>query len=143
MIREASADDVPTMIHMARQFHASSLYSKWSGFSERAVRDLLHMLIMGGDSSAVFVLDDLQGAIGLMVHPSHISGELMAVEFFWWVNPEARGRGLALLERAEEWARHAGAVRLAMIAPEDADGVHKIYTRRGYMPVERQFVKDL
>lgn len=142
MIREATEADIGELVSMARQFHASSQYGRWCHFSGSAVTEMLEGLIASPEA-AVFVTDDLSGAIGGSVAPSHVSGDLTAGEYFWWVNPDARGSGGRLLIKFENWARAQGAVHLAMIAPEDATDVHELYARRGYMPVERQFVRAL
>ena len=76
------------------------------------------------------------GMIGLAVLPHFMSGELVASELFWWVEPEARRGtgGVRLLRRAESWARSTQAVRMQMIAP--TAHVAKFYQALGYVPME-------
>ena len=42
--------------------------------------------------------------IGLLLFENPITGEPTVSELFWWVEPEARGSGVRLLKRAEQWA---------------------------------------
>jgi hypothetical protein len=55
----------------------------------------------------------------------------------WWVEPAARGCGLALLKRAERWALETGATAIQMSAPEARVG--RLYERRGYRLVEMTY----
>jgi len=142
VIRRATEADIGALVALAREFHAASQYSEWSHFSGSAVTEMLQGLL-SNDDALVLVLEGLTGAIGGVVSHSPVSGDLMAVEMFWWVQPAARGNGLRLLLRLEEWARERGAVHLAMVAPDKAENVHRLYERRGYAPVERQFVRAL
>ena len=74
-------------------------------------------------------------------HP--IAGVRMATEVIWWIEPSARGAGLAqqMLRMAETWAREQGATRMQLGSWHDRlDG---FYQRLGYTPAERIFNKDL
>lgn len=141
MIRLATVDDMPAIIEMGRRFHAAS---PWADMPIDEGHLVAHMTgFIEGDNSAVFVLDDLTGGIGLFVSPVYFSPVLVAQETFWYC--EAPGRGGALLEVAEEWARNMGADHLSMICLEgkNRDIVGKIYERRGYRPTEHTYMKAL
>ena len=73
-------------------------------------------------------------------HP--ISGKKTASEVAWWVDPSARGSiGIALLRRAEAWAKTTGAVRMQMVAPNERVG--EFYRRVGYEKAETAWSRRL
>mgnify|MGYP001592233288 FL=1 len=76
-----------------------------------------------------------------LTHP--ITGDEMASELCWWVEPEARGTsaGLKLLKAAEAWAREQGASFLEMIAPSDR--VAALYERLGFERTDIHYLKRL
>jgi GNAT superfamily N-acetyltransferase len=61
-----------------------------------------------------------------------------------WIEPEARGRGLAeqLVDAVEEWARSIGATELELAVSESAPAARAAYTRMGFelMP-ERELLQ--
>ncbi len=81
------------------------------------------------------------GMIAMLAYDHPFSGERIAFEVVWWVDPEARGDGLRLLRAAEEWARDQGIKKMQMIAPNERVGV--LYQRLGYLPVETSFQRSL
>ncbi len=83
----------------------------------------------------------ITGMLGSILHNHFMSGELMAGEVFWWVEPEYRGDGIRLVKETETRARAAGAVSLQMIAPNER--VAALYQRMGYEFVESTWQKKL
>lgn len=81
------------------------------------------------------------GMIGFVVYPHFLSGEVVAGEVFWWVEPEYRGEGVKLLREAEKRVKQAGAHRMQMIAPNDA--LASLYRRLGYGFIEAAYQKTL
>jgi GNAT superfamily N-acetyltransferase len=75
--------------------------------------------------------------------PSHF----VAQELWWWLAPEARGHGAgqAMYDAIEAWANEQGVSALFMIALEDerAPQMEKLYTRKGFRPMERTFFKEV
>lgn len=92
------------------------------------------VLVSGSDAS-------ISGMIAVIVYPHPFSGERIATELVWWVDPEARGDGIRLLRAAEAWAREVGAVRMQMVAPDERVGA--LYRRMGYEPVETSYQRSL
>jgi len=82
----------------------------------------------------------MTGMLGALCFTHPLSGEWVASEFYWWVEPHARGGidSLRLLKLTITWARAQGAVRLHMIAPEGS-GVGRLYRRLGFVPVETAY----
>jgi GNAT superfamily N-acetyltransferase len=94
---------------------------------------------------AVFVAEQygtVVGMIGVVSFAHHLSGAAMVGEVAWWVDPEARGSGLALLRRAEQWARERGATAMQVAAPGGSD-VGRLYERRGYRLVETTYQRPV
>jgi GNAT superfamily N-acetyltransferase len=85
------------------------------------------------------------GGLGAVVAPDFNSFDKVAAEVFWFVKPEVRGEGLKLLPAYEAWAKEKGAKRCGMVhllnlQPEI---LHKVFMRRGYQPIEVNYMKDL
>jgi hypothetical protein len=85
----------------------------------------------------------LSGMFGLLIHPQVLSGELVAGQLFWWVEPEARGAGLRLLRRAAAWAQAQGVRQLQVGTPAAAPALARVLARLGYTPIETTFVRTL
>ncbi len=147
MIRAAVLDDVPALLDMAVQFHASSGYSRFISLDKQVVQYLLRSLIEM-PTGAVFVAEsfggELSGAILGMIVPHFIAGQQVATELGWWVDPGSRGlTGPRLLERFEKWAKDSGAMLITMIEPPDSPKVGALYERRGYACIEKSYMKAL
>lgn len=142
MIRQATLEDVPALVAMGGRFIAGSTYAGRLGDSPEARASLMCRLIED-DAGLLLVLDrdGPRGMIGMVLYPHPISGETVAGELFWWVEETERGRGVALLTRAEAWAREHGASKVQMIAPNDR--VARFYQARGYAPLEQVLQKEL
>lgn len=143
--RQASTDDVPSLVVMLRQFVTSTKYRKFVGESAEALRTFLLSLLANPDA-AIFVAhrdEKVMGMIGVLGYVHPMSGEKCAGELFWWLNPEDRGAGGWLLRRAEKWAMGYGATNIQMIAPSDNPKVAEMYARLGYEAVETAFHRRL
>ncbi len=104
--------------------------------------------LMSSGASIFFVLEDdgeMIGGLGAIKYPDLHSGELTAVETFWFVDPQHRGKGLMLLDAFEKWARRQGCKKAAMIHLSDSypEVLERLYKRRGYKLVEKHFVRCL
>lgn len=144
MIRNANQIDIPRIIEMGHQFIVTSEYLCHVGENHEQISALALKLITD-DNGALLVATDrgdrVVGMIGMLAFSHHISGELIAGEIIWWVEPEHRGLGLKLFRAAEKWAIGHGVKRIQMIAPND--GVGKIYARMGYTPIEVAYQRDV
>ena len=102
------------------------------------------------DSGVGFVLGlfnekHLIGVFGSIVAEDLNNTDLVANECFWFVKPEARGRGFALLLAYEEEAKRRGAVRCSMVHLKSLqpERLGSIYEKRGYIPTETAYLKTL
>lgn len=144
MIRRATHADIPRLVAMGERF-IGDVYPAALTFNGDALAALSKQLIDG--VGVVFVAEhangDVLGMIALIAVAHPMSGEMVATELVWWIDPEARGgrAALALLAEAEEWAKLQGATRLQMIAPNDK--VCRFYERLGFEKVEVAYMRNL
>jgi GNAT superfamily N-acetyltransferase len=89
--------------------------------------------------------DELVGAAGFVIHQEINTGDVVAGEMFFTMLPGHRGLGIRLFLEAEEMLHKTPAVRILMIHLEgsNAGTLSRFYTRRGYRPLERVYVKDI
>lgn len=103
-------------------------------------------MVRRGDA-VFFILKDLEvrGAIGGIKARDLHNGELIAIETVWFVNPKFRGKGIALLNKFEEWAKEEGCTKIAMIHLQDSmpDSLKSFYEKRGYKHVESHYVREV
>lgn len=81
------------------------------------------------------------GTIGGWVYEHPMSGDLIATEVMWWVDPTARGYGLRLRNLFKQWAREQGARRLTMMSPSPE--TDQLYERLGLVAIERTYQEEL
>ncbi len=140
-VRRATMADIPAIVRMGCLFLASSAYrdvlrenpAQMAAFAEVLIgREDGYLAVMDEDTKAV-------GMIGFLAVPHFFSGDVIATEVIWWLDPDARGAGRLLLDAAEGWAHEIGAVAIQMIAPDPRVG--RLYERRGYRFVESAWQK--
>lgn len=141
MIREATPQDVPRLIEMGERFHRESTYGKHLAENHRQFQLLAKKIVAAGGVLVIESEGQLVGMIGYFIFPHFLSAEIIAGEVFWWVEPEHRGEGKALLKAAEWKAKSDGAQKMQMIAPNPRVG--KLYERIGYEFVESAYQKTL
>jgi GNAT superfamily N-acetyltransferase len=136
-IRPATLSDVPRLVAMGRA-QLVATYGDAVADAPAALEALATQLVTS-PTAACFVADrdgEVVGMIGVVGYAHHLSGEPTAGEVMWWVDPDARGCGVALLRRAERWAAETGARTIQMIAPARHPLVGRLYERRGYTAME-------
>jgi GNAT superfamily N-acetyltransferase len=139
-VRVATLADVPTLVRMGCA-QLTALYPMVAAPDPDRVTAFLTALVTG-EASVVFVADAggaVVGMIGLVRSPHPYAGVVTASELMWWMDPAARGGGVALLRRAERWALETGATHLQMAAPVTDARVGRFYQRRGYQPLEAHY----
>lgn len=142
----ATVEDVPRIMECARQFCAvlkHPLNEKHYGqFWERALTCVQGNIFLLEDDSG-----NVAGGIGGLTHPDLLSGQLCAVELFWYVKPEFR-KGLwpvRLLKEFERWAEKSGCRTVAMVYMQDSqpEKMKEFYERSGYRLQESHYIKNL
>lgn len=142
--RQAMASDAEAIVRMFQQFVSSTQYARYVGSNPASCAQMIKRMLES-DDAAIFVVGDdpIIGMLGVMVFVQPFSGEIVASELFWWLDPAHRGHGGWLLRRAEKWARTHGARRMSMMAPADKERVAMIYRAFGYSEVEHVYQRDL
>lgn len=147
MIREATLQDVPQLVAMGESFLAHPPYNALMTSNPDAIAGIMTRLIES-PAGVVFVAVDrggaLTGMLGALCFAHLLSGEWIAGQLFWWVEPAARGGldGMRLWWLTRTWARAHGAAKLVMHAPVGSPLEHA-YVRRGGVPVEVAYQFDL
>jgi GNAT superfamily N-acetyltransferase len=139
MKRLATLADVDAVAAMGERFRATTGYRDTLAANPAQLAALATRLIDAPDGDVIVADVDgaLVGMLALLVYAHHMSGERIAGELAWWVDPAHRGIGVRLLRAAEAWAQARGAVALQLIAPTPA--VERLVERLGYTPVERTY----
>jgi GNAT superfamily N-acetyltransferase len=136
MIRRATLEDVPALLDMGGRFSERAKLQSNVGYDPVSMKATFEALITNGHP--VFISET--GAIGatLTNHPFNAS-HVVAQELFWW---SEGGEGAALLDALESYCSQE-ADSLIMIALEAIrpEAVGRLYERRGFVPLERSFVK--
>jgi N-acetylglutamate synthase-like GNAT family acetyltransferase len=146
VIRHADRDDLDAIVAMGLTFLATVYGEKLTAPPDPTrIRAYVSSLLDDADTRALFVNEHdgaLTGMFGLHLFTHPMTGQIVAAELFWWVNPDRRGLdGLRLLARARAWATQAGAQLLQMVAPDAA--VAQLYERLGYTRIETAYVTTL
>lgn len=141
MIRLAAESDVPRLVEMGLRFRRESEYHRHLRENPEKMGELAAQLVAQGSLLVSQVDSDLVGMLGYVLFPHFLSGDLVAGEVFWWVDPRHRGEGLRLLRAAEGRARSCGAQFMQMIAPNER--VADLYKRLHYSFVESAYQRAL
>jgi GNAT superfamily N-acetyltransferase len=144
-IRHADEADVPALLTMAQAFVSQTKYHGLITLSLSHLETLTRN-VLAAPEGQVWIAhkgDDAIGmlAMGMFEHP--MSGERVASEVVWWVDPAHRGSscGRRLLRAAEDWATEQQADLLQMVAPDARVG--RFYEALGYVSVETAYQRRL
>jgi GNAT superfamily N-acetyltransferase len=143
-ILQCSTDELLKLEDLAKQFIVLSSYPSFSwGRFISSWTDIINRGI-----GAIFVMYENAipiGAIGGFAYPDLYSGEIIATEFMWFVEPKHRGHGLDLYFEFEKWAKEKNAKRIRMthlckVMPE---GMKVLYSELGFEAIEVNYDKEL
>jgi GNAT superfamily N-acetyltransferase len=143
-IYEARGAEVRKVAEFMRQFEQATSFVKVDVDYTTGV----YMKMIEQGIAAFLVLEDegkMLGGLGCLKFPDIHSGEMMAVETFWFMAPESRGKGLLLLDAFEAWGARQGCRKLAMIHLADSypKALERLYSMRGYKLIEKHYVKAI
>jgi GNAT superfamily N-acetyltransferase len=148
-VRKAETKDLPTLVKLGAEFYKDTQHSKHTPYSGDDVQKLLHVMLEN-PLSVVFVSEldngEVIGTAGAMLYPlwmnpKHITGQ----EMFWYVMPEHRKSkaGKLMFDALEEWAsERADSFCVTALASEHEKRVGQMYEKKGYVPLERTYVKE-
>lgn len=146
----AKEDDIPDITRMVKNFHSE--YPFKLDFDDNKIADLIHQLVTASIKDKVLIVarEDEGNVIGLIAAIATevlFSSTRVAAELMWWVDPEHRHTqtGMALLEAFEMWAEQVGCKVIQMSSVESpiTDRLTKVYGRRGYKLIERNYLKGI
>lgn len=143
-VRLITADEAPVLLPGAREFFAEGAMP--GKLSEHAflyhVQQAIERL---GFVAGLFKGDVFCGALGAVCVAEWATGDVVAMEQFWFVLREHRFHGLKLLDFYEAEAQRRGCVRAYMVHLNNlqADQLDRLFARRGYALVEKVFTKTL
>jgi GNAT superfamily N-acetyltransferase len=144
-IRHADEKDVPALLTMAQSFVSQTKYHGLIALSLTHLETLTRN-VLAAPEGQVWIAHKGETPIGMLAmglfeHP--MSGERVASEVVWWVEPDHRGSscGRRLLRAAEDWAKAQRAALLQMVAPDARVG--RFYEALGYVSVETAYQKRL
>lgn len=149
LVRQAAPADRIRVIRMLKDAHTAAgfgtganpfQYPFQAAYADRAFRSHLDSL-----DATCLVLDN-GGFVGGVLMARVVDYELgpvrVAKETVWWIDPDQRGlAGDDMLAAYEAWATGRGATVIGMAALEVAPRAGALYRRRGYAPVETNFLK--
>ncbi len=138
MIRDAAQGDIARIVSMGERMAARAQLAV--GYDPASVALTLSHLIESPDG--ILLVSDA-GMIGGMVYPHPFNHAVkVGQEFFWYSEGKC---GPALLAAAEAKAGELGASHWTMLAQETMrpEAVGKYYSRHGYQPLERSYIKEL
>ena len=145
IIREAIEADISRVVEMGRRFLLEGPYRDQIQDSPQGFQNALAALLANPRTRVLVSEDDgsITGMLIFVVAPHYFTGELIAGEVVWYVQPEARRKmaGLRLLNFAEKAATEMGAKRIQFVAPTDRIG--RLYERRGYTKIETSYQRSL
>ena len=142
-VRFARNSDAGAAVELLKHSHAAA---RWTFPFDPVRAHSLFSHHMQSEKACVLVLESGGAVSGLLMagvfdHP--FGAGLCAHETVWFIAEEARGRcSLNMLDAYEAWAKEQGCAVICM-ASLAVNDVSRIYTRRGYAPVETHFMKAL
>jgi GNAT superfamily N-acetyltransferase len=146
-VRAATTEDVPDIVAMAERFYAETHYAAIVPLARESAAGLALLLIERGVMLVAVHDGAIVGMVGLFLEPFTFNVAItVATELVWWVNPEARetGAGQALLEAIESACRARGADLIRMMTLHSSPPhAAALYARRGYVPTEHAYTKEI
>lgn len=144
-IRHVTTEELPILLEGGESFYKEGgMFGKFR--ADNFIRGWTRLLEGTGTIMGMFnEFGDIEGALGGMHYPELNTGEVVAVELFWYMLPGSRGNGLKLLKAFERWAAeencdHVAMIHLTTLQPER---LGEIYLRLGYELFECHYIKRL
>lgn len=147
MIDELDLDTLPQIIPIGEAFAKEANYPggwSWPDFAR------MWASLLNGGLGKIFISEDrgtLAGALGAVFTPDPYSGQLTAVEQFWYVLPAHRktraGMELFLAFQEEAQKRQAKKMVMVHLANMTPESLQKFYEKEGFRLAEQIFWKEL
>jgi GNAT superfamily N-acetyltransferase len=146
LIRKALAKDLDRIVELGMRSLEDGPYAGIiKKDPKQAMQTALSVLAAQAGEILLYEDDDERviGLLAFVIYPQIFTGESVANELMWYVEPDRRagGAGTKLLWAAEEEAKKMGAQYFGVTSP--TDGVSAVYKRFGYQQIETAFLKRL
>lgn len=148
MIKVLKPSEISLTRRASEAFFRDSKIDGVFNFSHYSAR-MANLIMLDVGVEIAYVSDnEAVGIIGGVVTPCLFTGDIIAVEQYWYVLPEWRfqGRiGLQLLREFEQYAHGKGAKRsyVGNLQQLNNEKMARLYRRLGYEPLETHFMKSL
>jgi L-amino acid N-acyltransferase YncA len=133
MLRDATKEDVPSIIEMLEALHKISSFAPLD-FSEIQTKRAIYSFIDSGQF--VRVIDnegDVTGVFIGIVAPCWFGMDFIAVDMSWYVKPKSRGRDSVLLVKEFiQWAKDKGAKQFRPGVSTGNESACRIYRKLGF-----------
>lgn len=134
-LRDATDEDIPGVLAMARAFYAASDQDTDGPFDEAHTLGNIAGIRHAGFLLVIENGGNLAGMLGALFAPGICSPRMCCMEVCLWVNPGHRAStGLLMLVREfDRRARESGAVKAQLsILANSPPGLRRIFERMGY-----------
>ena len=150
IVRKATETDLPQYVLLANSFHMASPMNNVIAFDADGYSNF-YLSSIQNDSVGVWLaeIDNvIVGICGAIAYPMYFNPSAVVVqELWWWLTPASRGSGAGsqMFKQIEQWSKEKNATALFMIALENerSKKMENLYTRAGYKPMERTFIKEV
>ena len=140
MIRNATLDDIPEALELAREMHQESRAAKFD-FSEYRVATLLEQLITGDDGIVLVneVNNRINGGLIAQVFTQYWGYTKSSQDLALFLTKEARG-GIVYLKFIKEYVRQAKLkgvedILIGVTSGINTDMVDSLYKYAGFLPI--------
>lgn len=135
MIRAATCADIPRLIELGAIMHATTSYASKPYCHEKTAAFMAHLITGAGVIFAAEVNGEVVGAMAGGITDNWFNDEVIAYEFFVFIDPVRRSGILALklILAFIEWARIKGAtqVQMGVTTEVGTDGIARLYESVG------------
>lgn len=142
MIRSATTDDLPAVLGMVKQLHASTRMTL--PIDDTVTMRTLDSLV-GAESGLLLVSErasNAQAFIAATIGYSAISMVPIGMELGWWATPGSQA-GLRLLILYERWAKSKGCHFIRMSTPPHNERAALLLSKRGFFLSEHSWAKAI
>ena len=143
MIREALPHEAHDVAKFMKKFEKVTDFVKVDvEYTGRKYENLVNI-----GKAVLFILEEsgkMIGGLGCIIGDDLHFPRTMAIETYWFVDKEHRGRGLELLDYFETWAESKGYIpAIVHLADSYPERLEKLYLHRGYKLVEKHYIKEI
>jgi GNAT superfamily N-acetyltransferase len=144
-VREARYEEIPELIKAGKAFEEASREVVVNvDHATKTFQDLFNAGIL----TILRIVDENDksaGGLSYIKTPDIYSGDIIAVELYWFIYSDQRGCGKMLIDAFEASAKSKGCKRVAMIHMVDSypESLKAFYEKRGYHLTECHYTKEV